>query len=105
MKVLVLGHRGMLGHMVVKYLQHLEVNVITSNNRWPENQTDIYSFNGDYIINCIGAIPQRTDIFDINWQIPIWLDLHAPCSIIHPGTDRQDDTPYCISKDIAFNYI
>ena len=106
MKVLVLGHKGMLGHMVVKYLQSNDIRVRTIDKRWPLNQQGIITFDGDYIINCIGAIPQRTDNFDINWQLPIWLDLHSPCKVIHPGTDcEMDEDEYGISKNIAGNYI
>lgn len=96
----------MLGHMVVKYLRSEKVSVLTSNARWPELQHDIKSFKGDYIVNCIGAIPQRTNDFNINWQLPIWLDLNAPSKVIHPGTDCEiDEDPYGVSKNIAGNYI
>ena len=106
MKVLVLGHNGMLGHMVVKYLRSNDIDVITLKDRWPLLQLPISQFNGDYIINCIGAIPQRTNIFNINWEVPIWLDINAPCKVIHPGTDCEaDDDDYGISKNIAANYI
>jgi dTDP-4-dehydrorhamnose reductase len=106
MKVLVLGHKGMLGHMVKKYLRASDVNVITTTDRWPDNKTFIRNFDGDYIINCIGAIPQRTTNFDINWQLPIWLDLNSPCRVVHPGTDcEMDSDDYGISKNIAADYI
>jgi len=106
MKVLVLGHKGMLGHMVKKYLHTSDVNVITTTDRWPDNKTFIRNFDGDYIINCIGAIPQRTTNFDINWQLPIWLDLNSPCRVVHPGTDcEMDSDDYGISKNIAADYI
>ena len=106
MRVLVLGHNGMLGHMVVKYLQDQEIDVVKFIGRFPKDQKTLLEFKGDYIINCIGAIPQRTDNFDINWYLPIWLDTHAPCKVIHPGTDcEMDDDNYGISKRIAANYI
>jgi len=106
MKVLVLGHKGMLGHMVKKYLHDIGVNVITTTHRWPNNKNFIRNFDGDYIINCIGAIPQKTNSFNINWQLPIWLDLNSSCRIIHPGTDcEMDDVVYGVSKNIAGNYI
>ena len=105
MKVLVLGHKGMLGHMVVKYLTDNNIDVVTTNVRWPESPFKL-GIKLDYVINCIGAIPQRTDNFDINWHLPIWLDLHSPCKVIHPGTDcEMDDDEYGISKRIASNYI
>ena len=106
MKVLVLGHKGMLGHMVVKYFKDNNVEIFTTSKRWPSNQQYIKNFKGDYIVNCIGAIPQRTNEFDINWQLPIWLDLNSPCKVIHPGTDCEiDNDNYGISKNIAGNYI
>tara|TARA_R110000796_G_scaffold143506_1_gene260070 strand:+ start:8519 stop:9232 length:714 start_codon:yes stop_codon:yes gene_type:complete len=106
MRVLILGDLGMLGHMVVKYLRANDVDVTVTHDRWPDSQNKINNFKGDYIINCIGAIPQKTNNFDINWQIPIWLDLHAPCRVIHPGTDcEMDYDDYGISKNIASEYI
>lgn len=105
-KALVLGHRGMLGHMVVKYLQKNNVNVDTITNRYPKCKNKIINFKGDYIINCIGSIPQRTKDFSINYELPIWLDLNSPCRIIHPGTDcEMDNDSYGVSKNIASNYI
>ena len=105
MKVLVLGHNGMLGHMVKRYLQDNNVNVITTDIRWPESPFKT-NMELDYVINCIGAIPQRTNTFDINWQIPIWLDLHSPCRVIHPGTDcEMDDDDYGKSKRVAADYL
>ena len=61
MRVLVLGHKGMLGHMVVKYLKDNNINVITIDKKYPLSSQQIKQFKGDYIINCIGAIPQKTN--------------------------------------------
>ena len=105
MKVLILGSKGMLGHMVHKYLKSLGVKVETYKGRWPEDKSQISEFNGDYIINCIGAIPQRRNVFNINYELPIWLDLNTSCKIIHPGTDCDDDDDYGNSKKKATNYI
>ena len=105
MKVFVLGHNGMLVHMVVKFLQSNNINVITTDDRWPIIKKHIWEFDGDYIINCIGSIPQKTKIFSINYEIPIFLDLHSPCKVIHPGTDSKKEDKYGISKKIAANYI
>ena len=105
MKVLVLGHKGMLGHMVTKYLLDNDVEVITTSVRWPKSPFKL-GVRLDYVINCIGAIPQRTDTFDINWQLPIWLDLHSPCKVIHPGTDcEMDGDDYGKSKRVASDYL
>jgi len=108
MKVLILGHNGMLGHMVMKYFKKNNIEVITTSNRWPSNEfkMDVINFDGDYIINCIGAIHQRTKTFDVNWELPIFLDFYSKNKIVHPGTDcEMDDDDYGISKKIARDFI
>ncbi len=117
MKVLILGHKGMLGHMVHKYLSTKDCELVTTDLRWPseEFQDFIIDFwygqEGDYIINCIGAIHQRTDNFDINTDLPIWLDDNidynlSGCQVIHPGTDCEiDDDDYGNSKRKAAEYL
>ena len=92
MNILILGHNGMLGH----------------NLRFPDQDFKdfIRSFNGDYIINCIGAIPQRTNKFEVNSELPIWLSDNITCKIIHPGTDCEMDVDgYGMSKKVARDYI
>ena len=42
MNVLILGHTGMLGHMVLKYLKYKGVNVDTTNLRWPSEEFKNY---------------------------------------------------------------
>lgn len=109
MKILILGHKGMLGHMVKKYLDSVnEFEIITINYRWPSDEfkKSIENFDGEYIVNCIGAIHQRTDRFEINWELPIYLDFYSNSKIIHPGTDcEMDDDNYGISKKIARDFI
>ena len=106
MKVLVLGSNGMLGHMVTKYLKYKKIDVSLFVGRWPKDKEFLSTWKGDYIINCIGAIPQRTKDFSVNWELPIWLDKNMDCRIIHPGTDCEiDQDPYGISKQKAAEYI
>lgn len=108
MKALVLGHTGMLGHMVKKYLEGEDVQVDYLVARFKETSfvETVEMYKGDYIINCIGAIPQRTNKFQINTDLPIWLSNKAHCRVIHPGTDcEMDDDPYGISKRLASEYI
>ena len=102
--ILILGHKGMLGHMVYKVLSD-SYEIKTINERFPNWNKEL--FDGiDLIINCIGAIPQKTEEFDINWQIPLWLDKNTDCNIIHPATDCEvDNSSYGISKKQASNYI
>jgi dTDP-4-dehydrorhamnose reductase len=107
MKILILGHTGMLGHMVKMYLEQF-YTVETISDRWgtEEFKTTIQESDADYLINCIGAIPQRTKNFDINWELPIWLDQNFNGRIIHPGTDcEMDDDDYGISKAKAAAWL
>ena len=108
MKILVLGHTGMLGNAVYKHLSSIHHGVEITTHRWPKEGfiKEMLSFNGDYIVNCIGAIPQRTDDFVINYDLPIWLDKNVKGKIIHPGTDcEMDNDHYGISKVNASDYI
>ena len=105
---MILGHKGMLGHMAIKYFKSKghSINFLTS--RFGDKYFEDYvkGFSGDFIINCIGAIPQRTDNFKINTDLPIWLSNNAPCRVIHPGTDcEMDNDVYGTSKRLASEYI
>ena len=104
--ILVLGHKGMLGHMVCRvFNQNSNYNILTISERFPNWNKNLFD-NVDFVINCIGAIPQKTDNFDINWEIPLWLDKNTDCNIIHPATDCEvDNSSYGISKKQASNYI
>lgn len=108
MKILVLGHNGMLGHMLVKYFTDAGFVVETIDDKFPNESflKNVKRFDGEYIINAIGAIPQKTSVFLINTDLPIWLDQNVKCKIIHPGTDCEvDDDEYGISKKQARDYI
>ena len=104
--ILVLGHKGMLGHMVCKAFSYNEdYEIITTNKRFNEWEKNMFD-NIDFVINCIGAIPQKTNKFDINWQVPIWLNENTNCKIIHPATDCEIDiNNYGLSKKRATDYI
>ena len=61
-KILVLGHRGMLGNAVYKYFSSLsDYEVLTMVARFGEEgfEKKIKDSSPDYIINCIGIIPQK----------------------------------------------
>jgi dTDP-4-dehydrorhamnose reductase len=107
MRILVLGHNGMLGNAVYSYLKQFH-EIETLSHRWPSTEFDnhIKNFNGDYIINCIGAIPQKTNNFTINTLLPIFLDINSQCPIIHPSTDCEiDDSIYGVSKRYATDWL
>ena len=104
MRILVLGHNGMLGHMVYNILNN-NYKVKTINERFPNWDKEMCN-DVDVIVNCIGAIPQKVDKFDINWEIPIWLNENTNCKIIHPATDCEVDVSnYGLSKKRATDYI
>lgn len=105
LKVLVLGHNGMLGHMVLKYLKYKKIKCIIINHRFYPIIKAVKDSDCNFIINCIGAIPQKTNEFDINFSLPIALD-SLGIKIIHPGTDcESDDTEYGRSKKKASDWI
>ena len=105
MKILVLGHKGMLGHIVKEVLIKSKIKVHTIKKRFPNWESLMFN-DIDFIINCIGAIPQKTKNFDINWEIPIWLENNTNCKIIHPSTDCEiDNDDYGNSKRKAADYI
>ena len=95
-KILVLGSKGLLGNTVFEYLSSY-FSITQAKGRWPDAtfKKSIISFEGDLIINCIGAIPQKVNsktlFFDLNFNLPKWLDENAPsnCKIIHPTTDCE----------------
>ena len=109
MKVLILGHTGMLGNAIWKYLKtKTDFTVSKIDGRWPDDDflTKVVNADVDYVINCIGAIPQRTDDFVINYDLPIWLDKNLECRVIHPGTDCEENNDYYgVSKLNASDYI
>lgn len=108
MKILILGHKGMLGNAVFKYLEQKELDLLTTDYRWPSEKFKdfVLTSNVEVVVNCIGAIPQRKKSFNVNYELPKWLDNNIKCKIIHPGTDCEiDDDEYGISKRQAVNYI
>lgn len=94
-KILVLGHKGMLGNAVVKYFttqEHCEV--LTTNARWGHESFNeaLKNTEASFIVNCIGAIPQKkcTDetFTIINFDLPVFLETLNK-KIIHPTTDCE----------------
>jgi dTDP-4-dehydrorhamnose reductase len=97
-KVLVLGHRGMLGHVVHRYLAENGFEVLTTDERFtggPEDKliTKVKSSDADWIINTIGKLdPNRIPALDlllVNAQLPVHLKsfLRPSQRLIHASTD------------------
>lgn len=97
MKILVLGHNGMLGHMVVKYLKTQNEDVVTTNLKWEteEFKQFIKDSKCEYLINCIGSIPQKKPTWEmyksVNILLPTFLADNFGGKIIHPTTDCEFD--------------
>ena len=104
--ILILGHKGMLGHMVYNTLSKIrDLNISITQQSFP-NFTKSTFDKQDFVINCIGAIPQRTNNFKVNYELPTWLAENISCKIIHPGTDcEMDNNDYGLSKKKASDFI
>ncbi len=96
--IIVLGHKGMLGQMVLKYFKKKVKKVITLDTYFNYNNRfkfieEIKKHNNSIVINCIGKIKQKTDNNDeivfSNTILPIELTntLFPNQILIHPSTD------------------
>jgi dTDP-4-dehydrorhamnose reductase len=94
-KILILGHKGMLGNVLCKYFgAKNDYEVLAATNRWGDSsfEAEMQATDADFIINCIGLIPQRkptdAEYKFINTDLPIFLDSLGK-KIIHPSTDCE----------------
>jgi dTDP-4-dehydrorhamnose reductase len=93
MKILILGSTGMLGHKVKEALADLDPICPTRNefNALAPNLSKYELKRGDYVINCIGAIPQKVtnhiEMVEVNSIFPRWLAENTEAKIIHITTD------------------
>jgi dTDP-4-dehydrorhamnose reductase len=95
-KILVLGHNGMLGNAVCKYfstkLDDYEISITLK--RWGDSAfaEELKNSDADFIINCIGIIPQKKPTVEeyrkINIDLPVFLETLGK-KIIHPSTDCE----------------
>lgn len=95
MKILVLGHKGMLGRSVFRYFSNLpEYEVVTLKSRWGDEafRSEIITAAPDFIINCIGKIPQKNPIEaeyqHLNVALPRFLET-LDIKVVHPSTDCE----------------
>ena len=108
MIILVLGHNGMLGHMACLYLAQEGYSIETTPHRWPseEFKEAVKTSKASTIVNCIGAIPQKTRDFAVNFELPIWLSSNTDKNVVHPATDCEvDNDDYGISKRRATDFL
>lgn len=102
MKILILGHNGMLGNAVLRYFNGLNgYEAETTDTRFgnPDFEKSLEESTAEVIINCIGIIPQRKPQLEeypkINVELPRLLDTLGK-KVIHPSTDcefKGDITP------------
>lgn len=84
----------MLGNCVFKYFKSKNYQVETTEFRWDSDdfKNFILKKNNSYIINCIGAIPQKKykeeEYIKINYELPKFLE-STGAKIIHPSTDCE----------------
>lgn len=80
--VFVLGHKGMLGHVVSRYLREQGHEVLTTDKRFEASHDcqllrEVKHSNAEIIVNCIGKIRQKTTepdaLFMANAVLPIQL--------------------------------
>lgn len=95
MKILILGHNGMLGHMVKRYMISMGFKIETINEKWPSSSFIEYVKNSDsnFLINCIGSIPQKKPSWEqyksVNILLPLFLSENFCGRIVHPTTDCE----------------
>jgi dTDP-4-dehydrorhamnose reductase len=123
-RVFVLGHRGMLGHVVSRYAAEAGWEVLTSSVRYGASPRDalieqVRDSGASVVINCLGLTKQRSDdraaLYLANAVFPVQLAMrmlpkqylvHASTDCVFAGTrggyqlgDECDATdPYGFSK-------
>jgi len=92
MKILVLGAEGMLGHRVARALEGLNVIAPSRTDYTAPDSVARYGLtHEDYVVNCIGAIPQKNydlnDMRRLNSEFPHFLRADGEFRIIQIATD------------------
>jgi dTDP-4-dehydrorhamnose reductase len=98
MKVFVLGHRGMLGHVVHRYLAETGLEILTSDERFAGGPDDkliatVKNSGADWVVNAIGKLDANSTpalgMLLVNTQLPLQLKcfLRPHQRIIHASTD------------------
>jgi dTDP-4-dehydrorhamnose reductase len=96
--VFVLGHRGMLGHTVARWLQENGCQVRTTEARYdgrPDSPLihEVLESRCGHVVNCIGVIPGRSSdggaLFAANALLPVHLGavLGRGRTLVHASTD------------------
>jgi dTDP-4-dehydrorhamnose reductase len=97
-RIFVLGHRGMLGHVVCRHAEEVGWEVVTSATRYAAAARDplieqVRESGASVVVNCLGLTKQRTDdraaLFVANAVFPVQLAMRMlPTQyLIHASTD------------------
>lgn len=106
MKILILGQNGMLGHVVTRFMSESGYRTDKTHYKWPspDFKKFIKESDSDFLINCIGKIPQKNSdlksFLSSNTDLPIFLVENFRGKIIHPTTDCE----FAGSTDPSFFY-
>lgn len=98
MKVFVLGHRGMLGHVVARYLSESGFEVVTSELRFQPLPKDplieaVCESDCRWVVNAMGRIKQKSnapdELFTLNVLFPLHLrtKLRPEQRILHASSN------------------
>lgn len=127
MRVFVLGHRGMLGHVVARAVAERGHTVVTSSERYRGSPIDplieaVRSSGCTAVFNCLGSVKRResdlAELVQSNALFPVHLAmrLRAGQHLVHASTDcvfdghrghyrvddeAQADDPYGFSKRLG----
>jgi dTDP-4-dehydrorhamnose reductase len=107
-KILLLGHNGMLGSMVLAFLKSNGIEIEIISDRWPSQnfKEKVLKSNANFAINCIASIPQKTNSKNNfkknNYSLPLFMFENFNGKIIHPSSDAElnslDNTEYIKTK-------
>lgn len=105
MKILVLGKKGMLAHVVIDHLsQKYDVDA-ESLRKFPVECLDLAKY--DIVINCVGILVKESELRKdlatyYNTYLPHYLSSNTPGKVIHISTDCVfDDTFYGKTKKLG----
>jgi dTDP-4-dehydrorhamnose reductase len=98
MRVFVLGHQGMLGHVVARFLEQQGCEVVTSGLRYGGAARDplveaVRASGCDWVVNALGRIKQKTEdhneLYLANSLFPLHLTarMRSGQRLIHASTD------------------
>lgn len=98
MRILVLGHRGMLGHVIARYLTEQGFEVLSLARRFIVEEaedfaTEIRSLQPSWCVNCIVVGPRqatsRKQLWEVNSLLPQICSLALPFEVgfIQPSSD------------------